>query len=422
MPLANEGPINSALRRFDQLSALDDGALSRLAEQVQMHSAAPGARLLDIGSSDSRLLFLIDGTLELVAADGAKHLVRHTDAAAQGPVSRLRPSRYQVTADSEVRYLWVEQQLLDSLVDVSPAPSVVVEENYVVDEPNVLIDASATHALMFDVFDDLNHGRIVVPSDPQVAMRVGRALSAHDADLDRIADTLSVCPALTLKAVRTAFETERAKGLVLSSRQAVAQLGADRIYALTVNCVLRESLRSDSGLVNQRMQGWWRRTMRVSAICRVLAQTSERFDPDFAALIGLLHSIAEPVMLGYADRHPDLDDATALDNVVFDNRAELGRILLSHWHMPQPIVDAATHCNHWGFRHPGEADYTDITLVAQWHAMIGGEHHRPVPRLADIPAFRKLGLDTASAELSQQIVETANNAIERTEALLRHQD
>ena len=87
-------------------------------------------------------------------------LVCHTDAAALGPVSRLRPSRYKVTALSDVRYLMIEQSLLDRFVEHVPVGGVLVEEALMVaSEPNELIDDSATHPLMFDVFDDLNHGR-----------------------------------------------------------------------------------------------------------------------------------------------------------------------------------------------------------------------------------------------------------------------
>ena len=111
-------------------------------------------------------------------------------------------------------------------------------------------------------------------------------------------------------------------------REAVIELGAEQTYALAVNCVLRETLRTESAVVEQRMLSWWERSVRVAAICRVLARMSERFDPEFAALVGLLHGIAEPVMLAYADRHPDLGDPAALENVL---RATVPRSGASCW-------------------------------------------------------------------------------------------
>ena len=145
---------------------------------------------------------------------------------------------------------------------------------------------------------------------------------------------------------------------------------------------------------------------------------NERLDPEYAILIGLLHGIAEPVLLGYADRHPDLSDSTALDNVVYENRAELGRILLSMWGLPREIVDAAARCNQWSYDGSAVADYTDIVLVAQWHATIGSARGRRIPAIEEIPAFRRLGLQSGAPEIGVRIVEAADDVIEKAESLL----
>jgi len=410
--------IHAALRRLDRLSRLNESQLGKLAEELDLLRAAPGTCLLKRGSTDTCLLFLLEGELELLAGDGARHRVRDSDAAAKGPVSRLRPSPYKVVARTDVRYLLVEQQLLDNYFDERPSASVVVEESFLVSEPNELIDDSATHPLMFDVFDDLNHGRVVVPSDPEVAVRVGRSLVSQGTDIIRLANTLSICPALTLKVVRAARAAARSRGAIRSSKRAIELLGSESTLELTVHCVLRETLRTTSRVVRDRMHSWWERTMRVAAISAVLARMSKHLDPDYANLIGLLHSIAEPVLLGYADDHPDLTDGTALDNVLYSNRAELGRILLSMWDLPREIVDAAARCNQWGYDHAGEADYTDVILVAQWHAKIGGAGGRRAPAVEQIPAFARLGLQPASPALSLKIVEAADQAIDQTDSLL----
>ena len=419
MSLGSTIAIYAALRRLDTVAGLDEVQLNELAQLVEVLQAPRGTCLLSQGSKDTRVLFLLEGELKLEAADGADHLVCHTDAAALGPVSRLRPSRYKVTALSDVRYLMIEQSLLDRFVEHVPVGGVLVEEALMVaSEPNELIDDSATHPLMFDVFDDLNHGRVVVPSDTDIAIRVGRALHAQGSDPTGIANTLAVCPAIALKVLRAAMVSNPNRGKIRGIKEAVVRLGSERAIELAVQCVLRESLRTRSLVVRKRMNAWWERTIRVAAMCKVLARTSERFDPEYAGLIGLLHSIAEPVLLGYADRHSDLRDAATLDNVVHENRAQLARILLVLWGLPREVVDAATLCNHWAYEQPRDADYTDILLVAQWHAMIGGPRSRRIPSIEEIPAFRRLGLQGASPELSLKIVEAGNNAIDRADQLL----
>jgi HD-like signal output (HDOD) protein len=418
MSLANDTTISAALRRIERLSGLDEQRLSELAHQVELRYAAPGDCVLELGSEDSRQLFLIEGKLLLIAGDGARHFIRQSDISAEGPVCRLRPSRYHVTAHTAVKYFLVEQTLLETYSEARQGAPVTVEESLPVSEPNELIDDSATHPLMFDVFHDMNHGHLVAPSDPDIGIRVGRSLLALGDRIVPLANALSACPVLTLKVIRAAKAADPRRPLIYSTKQAVQYLGTEETLSFAINCILRESLRTDFEVARERFRDWWRRTLRVSAVNVVLARMSERFDPEYAALIGLLHSIAEPVLLGYADRHPDLSDSNALDNVVHDNRAELGRILLTMWGLPREVVDAAARCNQWGYDSQGEANYTDINLVAQWHAIDGDQPRRRKPPIEEIPAFRRLGLRTVPTELATMIDEAAEQAVEQIDSAL----
>jgi HD-like signal output (HDOD) protein len=408
----------AALRRFDRLAELDEQQLSRLAAQAELRQALRGTCLIELGALDTRQLFLVEGELELEAGDGAVHRVRDTDPAAQGPVSRLRPSRYRVTACTDVRYLLVDDQLLEEHSHARAAATPAFGDSYLVSEPKGLLDDTASHPVMFDVFYDLNHGRIVVPSDHDVAIRVGRALNPFETDLGRLARTLAVCPALTLKMVRAARSAARGAPAVRSARAAVERLGAEEVFALSVNCVLRESLRTESDRLRERMRSWWETTMGVAAIAAEMARMSERFDPAYANLIGLLSTIAEPVLLGYADRHADLQDATALERVVHGNRAELGRIMLTMWDLPHEVVAGASHCNRWGYQHAGDTDYTDILLAAQWYALQAGAPQRRMPPAAEVPALRRLGMDRPTQEVHSRIIAARDRALDDIEALL----
>lgn len=415
MPLGDNASICTTLRRFNGLADLGREQLARLAQQVEVLYAPQNTRLLELGDQDTRLLFLLEGALELFAADGAVRIIRDTDPAAREPVSRLRPSRYCITSISDVTYLLIEQAALDSRS--SAGGYVVVEETYPGGDPDGLADHRGAHPLMAEIFDNIHYGRVIVPSDPEAAIRVGRSLNPGATDTDHLARILSVCPALSLKIVRAAMAMGARNVPVRSCKDALARLGTRRAFDLTVNCVLRESLRTDSRIIRERMRSWSQRTVRVAAISATLARMSERFNPEYAALIGLLHSIAEPVLLGYADRYPELADPEALDTVVHDNRAELGRVLLSIWDLPKEIVDAAARCNQWGYDHAGEADYTDIVLAAQWHATIGGSWKRR-PAAFELPALQRLGLNPSAPDLSHKIVEAADDALWEVHALL----
>ena len=62
------------------------------------------------------------------------------------------------------------------------------------------------------------------------------------------------------------------------------------------------------------------------------------------------------------------------------------------------MTDAAGHCNNWSYSHAGDADYTDILLVSQWHAVIGSSRPPKMPSLEEMPAAKKLGPGGAITE------------------------
>ena len=103
---------------------------------------------------------------------------------------------------------------------------------------------------------------------------------------------------------------------------------------------------------------------------------------------------------------------------MIQNRADLGRILLTFWGLPAEVVEAARVCNDWQHKAEGEADYIDILLVAQWHAMADDDTDRRLPPPDNIPAFERLGVQQASAALRQDIAEATREIRERADALL----
>ncbi len=127
MPPRDQTVISDALRRLGTLAGLNKQQLEALAGEAEMRKAPQGACLRELGDHDPHLMFLLDGELQLTAADGASHVVRAEDTEATGPVSRLRPSRYRITARTDVCYLLLDQQMLDEVMYVAETESMVVE-------------------------------------------------------------------------------------------------------------------------------------------------------------------------------------------------------------------------------------------------------------------------------------------------------
>ena len=61
MPLTDPSSINAALKQFEHLTSFDAVTLERVARDADVREARPGTRLIELGSTDSRQLLLLDG-------------------------------------------------------------------------------------------------------------------------------------------------------------------------------------------------------------------------------------------------------------------------------------------------------------------------------------------------------------------------
>ena len=104
-----------SLRRFVQFRNLDDLALATLASGMYIYTAPSGARLLERGQADAWNMYLLQGVVSLEAGDGEAHFVEGETGKAVFPVAFLKPRKYAVIAVTPVSFLWVHDEMLQSL-------------------------------------------------------------------------------------------------------------------------------------------------------------------------------------------------------------------------------------------------------------------------------------------------------------------
>jgi hypothetical protein len=78
--------------------------------------------LLERGTNDSWNLYLIDGTVEMVAADGMPKTIDGGTPTASNPISCLKPRMYTVSALTRVAFLWIDDKLIDEVVKSTIEP------------------------------------------------------------------------------------------------------------------------------------------------------------------------------------------------------------------------------------------------------------------------------------------------------------
>ena len=81
--------------------------LRSIETNMEVKRLQPGDELFQIGSDDGRTYFLVSGHLELIAADGQKHMLSGSSSSSYAPVANLRSRRYTVKAMTKAKLICI---------------------------------------------------------------------------------------------------------------------------------------------------------------------------------------------------------------------------------------------------------------------------------------------------------------------------
>jgi HD-like signal output (HDOD) protein len=382
-------PSPGVLRHLATLSDLPADEIDQLSRKLFIHEDRKGTVLLALGAPEHSLLYLLEGDCKLTAADGAVKTIAHKDPSARAPIARLRPSRYQVEAVSDVRYLVIDEDLSGERHLAIDAHSALSLDSYEVEEEDDFGHMAAENRLTMQIYEDLNSDRLLLPSLPRVAVRIGEAVNDEHADARKVAALIETDPAIAVKLTKAA-NSARFGGVaqVATVTEAVARLGMQNTQTLVITFALRELFRTSSKKLEKRMFELWEHSRRIAALSRVLADKVGGFNGHEALLAGLVHDIGVLAVIGYARDFDEVaDHPQALEASIHALRTQLSSMILSKWNLPREIVTAAKEAENWDREHADKPDYADIVIAAQAHEGIAGERD-----VAGIPALKRLGL------------------------------
>ena len=415
MTTTAEHPSPATLRHLSTLRELPQDDLNALSKQLCLHEGRKGTVLLELGSTDDATLYLIEGSCRLIADDGRIKVIRHTDPSAQAPLARLRPSHYRVIAESPVRYLRIDNDLIEEATGGLEQPSSLSLETYEVEEDDDYGHMDAENRLTLHIYEDLNADRLLLPSLPHVAVRIGEAVNDEDSDARQVAGLIETDPAIAVKIVKAA-NSARYGGVskVATVAEAVARLGMQNTQIMVITFALRELFRTKSKVLEQRMLALWEHSRRIAAISHVLAGKVGGLNEHEALLAGLVHDIGVLAVIGYARDFPDVvENGDALEASIQSLRSQLGGMILSKWQLPLELVAAAKDAENWYRSHDGKPDYADLVIVAQIHEGVAGDLDP-----SKIPALGRLGLSPQEVDKGLEVLHDAHEEITAAKRLL----
>lgn len=248
------------------------------------------------------------------------------------------------------------------------------------------------------ILEDIERDRIVLPSLPDVVLRVRKVLESPDANGAQIAKVIASDPALSAHVLRVANSAFYcAQEPVIDLQRAVVRLGATVVSQVLMMLVVAQMYDARSRpKMKQYLTELWRKSTLVATISDQIAQRVGHLDRDAAMLAGLIHDIGALPILVWAEQIPHvISDPLTVGGIVQHLHTELGSAILRQWNYPEELVQVAAEHEHLEREHEGPADYADVVLIANLLAQEPLSHE---PVWFELPAALALGLDEAAGE------------------------
>jgi HD-like signal output (HDOD) protein len=257
--------------------------------------------------------------------------------------------------------------------------------------------ALAPSEFLKELSAELASGDVRLPSFPDIAQRVQRALEDPRATPAQVARVIGIDAALAVRVLRlanSAFLNPSAKPIT-ELQQAVNRLGHQLVRCTAVSFALQQMNAGDGvAALRPQLQELWRKGTLVASIAYVLARETRAANPDEALVAGLMHNIGSLYIAVRAHQHGAVlgaDDAAT--RVLSNGHPRIAGAILGHWKFAPSIVSAVSNQNASNLP-TGAAGLADVLIASI--SLVPCVFFRGLldETVTAVAAFQRLALDT----------------------------
>lgn len=124
----------SVLKQFVPPSALNAENFQELAGKAMIEEVGAGRPIFKAGDVDKKMVYLVEGEIELTTADNAKSVVKSGTDIARHPIANYQPRKHTAVAKSACKLTRIDSDLLDILLTWDQLSGIEVGEITVQEE------------------------------------------------------------------------------------------------------------------------------------------------------------------------------------------------------------------------------------------------------------------------------------------------
>ncbi|MCF6253870.1 MAG: HDOD domain-containing protein, partial [Thiomicrorhabdus sp.] len=245
-----------------------------------------------------------------------------------------------------------------------------------------------------DILADLENGTLMLPTLPEVALKVREVVDEPDVTAAQLAEIIITDAALSTRLLKVANSAlYRGRIPTETIQNAVSRLGLTLVRNLVTSLVMEQMFQATSNRLDKRLHILWEHSREVSALSQVLASKQAGIKNDEAMLAGLIHNIGVLPILMKAEEIPGLlQNSALLDTVIEELYPRIGAAILKSWKFSDEFIAVAAEHNNLD-RNTGEIpDLVDIVQIANIQSYLNTDKALDSSALENVQSFKKLNI------------------------------
>jgi len=198
---------------------------------------------------------------------------------------------------------------------------------------------STENALYTILIEKIKNDALVLPTLPEIALKVREAAEDPDINLNQMSDIISHDPALSIGILRVANSAVLGRSVKVETvNQAVTRIGLRQIKSIATAMAIEQVFVSENDIVAMYMRKSWDKTVDVASVAIALMTffTQEHKHTSLAldtlTLAALVHNIGILPILTEAERHPDVfATPTFLQQAIVKLSSKVGVEVVNAW-------------------------------------------------------------------------------------------
>jgi HD-like signal output (HDOD) protein len=229
------------------------------------------------------------------------------------------------------------------------------------------------NALLTILVEKIRTDTLVIPSLPEVALKIRQLAEDPDVNLTKMAEMISHDPALSARIMKIANSAFVGRGIHVNTlHQATTRIGLRYIKNVVTAMAMEQLFVSKSVVIKKQMDKVWAQTLELTAFALTVMQeynsnfkyTDVNFDT--MTLAGLLHNIGALPILTEAEKQLDIfGNEQFINETIAAISSPISVNIMRSWGFGEELIQVAEHWQTTEFeaKHPSYLDFIRIAAI-----------------------------------------------------------